>query len=364
MRFWCARWLPTILVIALNLAPEAAIAQTAAALADKLHASGAVSADVAVNVLTLPDETIVIIESASVDEQSMRKMASDIARAANEDPVARTRALKIVCLDQSHKAKSLTLTADQLGATGAADRATVLSGEQAVSAKGVAPAATLGVGSGDYQAKRKKLVERIKWLESKGVGVKPFFDQLSQIDGLYSHGDSTTASAATARLVSTVSEHEQIIKQKALTASRSAATAAPPQMSSAKQAAMEHMLAEMRAKGASQKQINDALADFQGTSDAYYDEVARTMLQHELGDLAPCEGPFRMERFRIAKKIQELRNGGVSTASFVSYYRKLEDEAGEAQKDPRRLAEMADNIRYMDKQLGLSELQGSSHRHQ
>ncbi|HEY9718140.1 MAG TPA: hypothetical protein V6C69_11760 [Trichormus sp.] len=363
MRFWCARWLPTILVIALNLASEASTAQTAAGLADKLHASGAVAADAAINVLTLPDETIVIVESANVDEQSLRKMASDIARAANEDPVARTRALKIVGCDQFHKTKSLTLTADQLATTGAADRATVSSGEQALSAKAASPVATQGVGSGDYPTKRKRLVERIKWLESKGVGVKPFFDQLSRIDGLYSHGDSTTASTAMAHLVSTVSEHEQIIKQKSLTAARPV-TAAAPQMSSAKQAAMQQMLAEMKAKGASQKQINDALADFQGTSDAYYDEIARTMLQHELGDLAPCEGPFRMERFRIAKKIQELRNSGAKTAGFVSYYRKLEDEAAEAQKDPRRLAEMADNIRYMNKQLGLSELQGGSHRHQ
>jgi hypothetical protein len=122
------------------------------------------------------------------------------------------------------------------------------------------------------------------------------------------------------------------------------------------------MIQRMRTDGATDSQISDALANFSGTSDQYYDEIARTMLQHELGDLAPCEGPFRMNRFRIAKKIQDLRNHGTPVESYIAGFRRIEEMAAAANKDPRQVASVADNVRYMEQSLGLSELQGGSHR--
>jgi len=370
MTFRCAKKWAALLVIALNTQLlQANAAETAQTLVEQLRSAGAVDPDASVSVLTLPDETIVIVNAERADEPSLRKTAGQIAQALSSDQVVHGKPLKVVCCDQAHGARSLTLSADQLNA-GAANTVAVFVGEQAVGARVAAAQVAASVsGSGTFQSQRVKLVERIKALEGKGVGVKPFFDEVSRIDGLYSHGDTAGATAALGRLGSTVAEHEQIIKTKSVVAARpagapAAAAAAAAPMSSAKQAAMQQMLSQMRAQGASQKQIDTALTNFQGTSDEYYDEIARTMLQHELGDLAPCEGPFRMERFRIAKKIQELRVTSVNTAGFTSFYRKLEEMAVIAAKDPRKIAEMADNVRYMEKQLGLSELQGGSHRRQ
>jgi hypothetical protein len=172
------------------------------------------------------------------------------------------------------------------------------------------------------------------------------------------------------KLSATISEQEKVIHERqaaAAAAKRTTAAAGTPYQTAAVPAgnytaAQQRMIQRMRTDGASESQIKDALGSFNGTSDEYYDEIAKTMLQHELGDLAPCEGPFRMERFRIAKKIQELRNGGKSVDGLVQGFHKLEEMAAEGNKDPRQVPALADNVRYMEKNLGLSALQGGSHR--
>jgi len=83
------------------------------------------------------------------------------------------------------------------------------------------------------------------------------------------------------------------------------------------------------------------------------------MLAHELGDLAPIEGAFRLERFRLAKKIQELKSQGVKVDNYRIYFRKIEDLA--ASKDPRKISELRDSIQYLQKQLGLGQLEGGTH---
>lgn len=104
-------------------------------------------------------------------------------------------------------------------------------------------------------------------------------------------------------------------------------------------------------------------ATYQGSVDGYYDMLVGEVLGKELGGLGfPCKGPFRLERFRLLQRIQEIRTSGTNVDGYLAYYHKIEEAAGRARKDQTRLPELSGNVAYLQQQLGLSTLTGSLHR--
>lgn len=185
-----------------------------------------------------------------------------------------------------------------------------------------------------YQNGRARTVASIEGLRAKGVGVSPFISELTRIDGLYTSG-ARDAVAQLAKLDEQISS-----QQRCYEAMRKRGTTAP------------HSLSNL------QSVPRRSVAAYHGTMDGFVSEVIGDILHREVGQFTPTAGPFLVERFRIAKRIHELETERGSIAGISSLYKNMEDVV--ATHDPRRLAELAADVTYLQTQLGLSELQGSA----
>src|SRR4029077_6338678 len=116
----------------------------------------------------------------------------------------------------------VTLSAGQLASGGSLGSTSFAAGQKAwtrategTGDTAASPAASSAAPSGaGFQGERNKLMSRIQALQAKGVGVQPYFAQVSQIDQVYSHGDLSQAQSIMAKLSDTVGEQEKVIKER------------------------------------------------------------------------------------------------------------------------------------------------------
>jgi hypothetical protein len=103
-----------------------------------------------------------------------------------------------------------------------------------------------------------------------------------------------------------------------------------------------------------------SVADYNGSMDGFVQQMVNSFVTKEVGQWVPRKGPFMIERLRIARRIHELEGKNVRVDGLGNLYRNMEDVV--ATQDPRRLSELSTDIRYLQSQLGLSQLEGSFHR--
>lgn len=215
-----------------------------------------------------------------------------------------------------------------------------------------------------------ELANNLKQLESLGGGIAPFVARQAEIDKAFNGGDHEQSTKDMTRLNRSVKD--QLTDIKALRAAKPvkkpiatpAVAAQPASSSNALNLSPETMSAlskfiEPKQADLSQKNVT-SYAGFNGDADGFAKMVAKDIIARELGNLGiPCNGPFRLERFRNLHRINELKQKGVRIDSYLDHYRRTEDLAAAAKKDPSRIAQLSGDVRFLEQQLGLSALTGS-----
>lgn len=196
-------------------------------------------------------------------------------------------------------------------------------------------------GSSQYLADRARVASRIEALKALGVGVVPFVSELARIDDIYKVGKAGDADAALSKLNAALAQQEQTRKEM--------------QVASARQTARAKVATRTGSAATAA-----SVADYQGSMDGFLANMISTMVQKEVGQWVPQKGPFLVERFRIAKRIHELETQNRRIDGIASLYRNMECVV--ASHDRRRLPELSMNIRYLQQQLGLSQLEGGLHQ--
>ncbi len=308
--------------------------------------------------LILSDETLLSIASeGAISAEALKHAAVESSRLVYQDPTLKTKKFRLVVSSRGSSGSSEITMIDGQGA----DSLTIVPAERSwITPSPILIGTTTGVANASastFRSDRTKLATRLQALEKKGVGVKLYSAELLKADESFNQSDLVKANETLAKLAKLIDEQEARFKTAAAPSTSAPQSAHLAVSGSTPVVGMGNR--SSAAEYASRMGVKGTLGSFSGSSDAYYDEVARQMLSRELGDLAPIEGAFRLERFRLAKKIQEMQTQGARVDSYRMFYRKIEDLA--ASKDPRKIAELRDNIQYLQKQLGLSQLQGGSH---
>jgi len=197
--------------------------------------------------------------------------------------------------------------------------------------------------SDKYQIERAKVVARVESLRAKGVGVTPFVQEIIRADDVYTHGGD--AVSLLSRLDNSVSEQEKARQEM----QSLVATHAQPAANGTRSA-----------HPATASATDLSVADYNGSMDGFVQQMVNSFVTKEVGQWVPRKGPFMIERLRIARRIHELEGKNVRVDGVGNLYRNMEDVV--AAQDPRRLAELSTAIRYLQSQLGLSQLEGSFHR--
>ncbi len=357
---WVRQTILRVALIAVTMAsvmPEARSAEASEKILRSLQQAKIFDNKESVLVLILSDEVLLSIGSdAPISPDAFKHAAVETGKIVYLEPALKSKKLRLVVTASGTSVASEITMNDGQGV----DSIAIVPAERSWSPSAVLIGTIHGVenaAGSNFRSDRTRLVTRLQALEKKGVGVKLYNAELLKADESFNQSDFVKANETLSKLAKLIDEQETRLKTaaapptNALQLAHAALTGNGPVVGLGNRSSAAEYAARMGVKG--------SLGDFSGSSDAYYDEVARQMLARELGDLAPIEGAFRLERFRLAKKIQELKNQGAQVDSYRIFYRKIEDLA--ASKDPRKIAELRDNIQYLQKQLGLSQLQGGSH---
>lgn len=345
-----AVFLRALVASTLAMTAQAASASPAGDIVKALKDAKVTSVDEPLEVWLLADNVIVVFPAdAAGSEDALRKRAADIARAAVSAAVPPMRQMTVAFSDKANPARLrvFVLPGDVLKSLSQsnADDSKLLAavrmseGERSplqqtrvVEKLSMAASGSPTAGGlSEFSGERNKLATKLQALQGKGIGIKPYSDELARIDGLYGKAETDRAWGALNRLASLVREQEYKMQKPVSGAAISSARA---------------------------QEANNVMAQFQGSNDAYYEQVKAAILARELGSDAPVDGPFQQERFRIAKRIQQLEGQGMRVDSYRGSYKQLEVIA--ATKDIRRISELKDRIRYLEQQLGLPPLQGAS----
>jgi len=352
------RLAPALLLVLSSSLPS--FADAAGDIGQRLRDNRAVSQDGGVEVLALSDETIVSLETdGRATEDTLRRQAQEVVKVVAASDTRRGKPLKVLFIDKNNRAsvQEISLNGDQVNAGTSTVQMAFGHGQRAYisSAPGFMPtgAATAGGGAGpmsqaQLQSERTRMVTRIQALQSKGVGVKPFYDEMNKVDDYFKRAELGPATDTLRRLDNVLGEQERVQKAR-ITANQPAAAAPMPARPHAQPIAPS-------SAGWTGLDISQNM-----TADAAHEEIARHMLQMELGDLAPSEGPFRLERFRIAEQIKKFQSQGARVDGLKTFYRRMDDLAVASIRDPKRMSELRDDVIYLQKQVGLGELQGNSH---
>jgi hypothetical protein len=184
-----------------------------------------------------------------------------------------------------------------------------------------------------YLTLRSKVASRLSALQARGVGVKPFQANLAKIDQCYKHDDLKGAFVGLAGLQDAIGEQEgrlYALHPKGTPAQTTAASR--PGSSSPGEVPLSVL-----------------------SRDDYYNRMVQNILEKELGADAPADGPFELERFRVAKCIHQYQSEGRDMSGPHYLYKQI--EAIVIAKDSSKIPELVDKLNYLQKQLGLPPLQ-------
>jgi hypothetical protein len=327
-------------------------AQTASDLLSAIKASKAAGSD-NIRITSLHTQTIVTVQSdASLsNEESLKDRAVTIARLVSQDKA--TKPLTILFNDRANKVKEVSFDTTELTQLAAGSEIMHIALNDADEAvDNISPASSHTVASvsasmagSKFQSDRTRLAERIDSLRTKGVGVTPFVQELSRIDDLYKHGGVAQASSSLSKLDETLTAQEKYRVEMQATAAHNSRIQPASYSGSA-----GHVVAAVAAVNAS------SVADYHGSMDGFVEQMINSAVSKEVGAYMPVKGPFLIERFRIAKRIHELELQRTRVDGYACLWRNMEDVV--AAKDPRRLSELNNDVRYLQSQLGLAQLEG------
>lgn len=220
-----------------------------------------------------------------------------------------------------------------------------------------------------YKNIHQEVVDAMDKLEQSGGGMKPLRNYLAQIDNAFEAGDQEGALKKLHSLKEGVDRqlaNVKDIKERKLQAQKAESepmqsleqavrTAALPQKEPAR--VLVNALQEAQSRVNSN---SSAASNFRGSANDYLKLVVKDIVARELGTISlPVNGPFRLERFRIAQRISELQKGGQDISNYLAYYNKTEEIARAAKQSPGRIGELSGNVQYLSQQLQLPPLSGS-----
>lgn len=193
------------------------------------------------------------------------------------------------------------------------------------------------VVQGPYRGERMQLLGQLSALQDKGVGVKPYYAQFRQLEGMVDKHEEDAVlvkeiRTLTAELNQLTDDYEKMVEQRTRggkSSDRGApAHAAPPQLDR-------------------QEQARTAIAPQAQAGQSNRAEAARV----ELGDLAPAEGPLFLRRYRVARSIADLRDQNKPFKSYLRVQRELEELAAKGSRDA-----LHSRLRWIESQLGLPSI--------
>ncbi len=306
-------------------------------------------------VIDLPDQLLVLIRTdANFSADALKTLALKLAQVMA--PVVTGKRTVITFADGSAAGHltAVTVSADQIRGLHEKTSNVEASALDAVLAdsaiiRGAATAPSTNAEMSNLQMERNKLTTHIEQLRAKRVGVKPFVDEIARADEQLKEGNVTQAKAILDHLNGAIEDYEQQAKEARI--SGHAATYVSQQPPSRPRPNLPAMTA--RGGGALFGTAADraSAASLPAGSDGYYDEIANQILKRQVGDLAPIDGPMRLERYTIAKRITTLRQSGADVNNYITAFRKIEEIAGS--KDPQKVLLLRDEIQYLNKQLGI-----------
>jgi len=340
-----------ILMVSLLSLSLPVFAQSASDLVTALKSSKAVGSS-SVEVAALHSQMIITLSGESnASSDDLHARALTLAKIVAADK-ANLKPLTILFKDQASNIKEFSFDAAQMTqlATGAEVQ---IAATQADAAVAVPQTHQLTVTAqatttDKYQVERAKVVARIEALRAKGVGVTPFVQEISRIDDTYTHGGD--ALTMISKLDSTLTEQEKNRQEMQKVASTRTVNRMQP---------AAYNVRGTRTAATSGSDI--AVGDYNGSMDGFVSQMINTFVTKEVGQWVPRKGPFMVERLRIARRIHELEGQSVRVDGVGNLYRNMEGVV--ATQDPRRLGELSMDIKYLQSQLGLSQLEGGLHTH-
>jgi hypothetical protein len=224
---------------------------------------------------------------------------------------------------------------------------------------------------------RIQLADRIETLKKKGVGVEPYLkvmqdyetdirqgadqaarEKLASLSDSIDSQEKQLASRGTVRLRSSISQVVSVVPapsaphptaNAAHPVAQAPAPAAPAQSKQPDQPEDAYTLMK---KYLGMSSINDLGGQEKTAADRLYLIIAAKSLGADCPDI---DGPFLMERVRIALRIQELEHQRVQSYSYRDYNRD-KIEALVRARNPRYMRQIAENIQYLERQIGVKEL--------
>ncbi len=198
-----------------------------------------------------------------------------------------------------------------------------------------------GVVEGPYKGERIQLLGRIDALKERGVGVQPFVTQFLHVEDLARNGDAGSVAQSISFLSSKLDAQEQAYNE------------AHQQRYAAPQAYTGYSRGSEAPSYSSPYQGSSPAGGpgWRGGPGAPPGPGGPGMferMRQELGDLAPAPGPSPLRRYRIARKIMDMRDEGKIVDPYMRLFREIEDLA--AGNDVNRL-DM--KLQYAEHELGL-----------
>lgn len=322
-----------------------------------------------IQVENLRRETIVNISADTLSDREARERASAVAKVVAHEGCV-DKALTVVFVDQANNVKEVDFSSEQLRAL-RSDDVSVLSsisistGDQAGNLSMLGACTTVSLTTTapiakaprmEFQGERSKVAGQIEALRAKGVGVTPFIQELSKIDEAYRRADIEGAMASLTRLSSALGEQDRARQEIQTTTTTRARSMQPAYGGGTSRTLASVATTPLNRIGSAGV---PSVADFNGSMDGFVSAVINTALKEGLGNYVPHKGPFLVERARIARRIRELELQRVNVQGYASLFNNMEDVV--VGQDSRRLNELSMDVRYLQSQLGLQQLEGTVH---
>ncbi|HEY9793282.1 MAG TPA: hypothetical protein V6D22_22970 [Candidatus Obscuribacterales bacterium] len=220
---------------------------------------------------------------------------------------------------------------------------------------------------------RTDFAERIDTLKRKGVGVEPYLKALQDWQSDVQQGAQESAREKMVRLTESVETQEKSLASRGSVRLKSTIS-----QTVSLQPSRQNVVATMPVVHAQPKAVRDtdtqpqklddaytimqkylgmsSINELHGSEQAVGDQLPLILAAKFLGpDCPDVDGPFLVERVRIALRIQELEHQRVQSSSYREYNQD-KIEALVRTRNPRYAHQIADNIQYLERQIGVKEL--------
>ncbi|HEY9790880.1 MAG TPA: hypothetical protein V6D22_10805 [Candidatus Obscuribacterales bacterium] len=219
---------------------------------------------------------------------------------------------------------------------------------------------------------RAKIIERLELLQKKGVGVHPYMAILNESEENFKKGNMEAGKECLAKLDQDLKDQEKQLSSRSTVKLKSGVSQSvafqtlppPPSLvpGATAPAAAGAASPNLKAGTPTSDELfrtflgNHSVTELKGSETNVATTLATQLLKSTLGEDCPNDGPFLFERIRVATRIHELFVKKVDVSSYRMFNRERIESLIQT-KDPRSLRIIADNIKYLERQLGLEQLE-------